>query len=86
MATMDTKRENGTAIELASYHCDVGQRRIVGQRVDGAVRLADIPVVGGGRAYLIEPKLESNAALEALVSDYLATAKRLGYVPMQGWF
>ena len=86
MATMAIEHENGTPVELASYHCDVGPRRIVGQRVDGAVRLTDVPTGGSGRAYLIEPKLERKAALEALISDYLAMAKRLGYVPMQGWF
>ena len=31
-------------------------------------------------------KITSMGELEALVADYLAKAKKLGYVPMHGWF
>ncbi len=62
-------------------------RRIVGQRVDGHVQLRDQPATGSGRAFLIEPAVESNAALKAIIADYLRSAKKLGYVPMfsPGW-
>ena len=56
------------------------------QRVDGIVRVTDEPAHGTGRSYLVEPELESKAALDALVDDYLVKAKRTGYPPMHGWF
>lgn len=71
--------------ELARYTTDVGERRIVGQRVDGIVQLRDEPA-GAGRSYLIEPQLKSMAELQAIVEDYLAKAEQLGYVPMHGWW
>lgn len=73
-------------IRMATYTADVGERQIVGQRVDGAVRLYDEPARHGGRRWVIEPVVESKAELEAIVADYVAKAKRLGYVPMCGWF
>ena len=57
---------------------------IVGQRVNGVVRVSDVPAGGRGRAYLIERELEHDGydALNALVADYLAQAAQLGDVPM----
>ncbi len=77
----------GPSVELATYTTDTGPRRIVGQRVEGRVQLRDQPATGTGRAFLIEPAVESNAALEAIIADYLRSAKKLGYVPMfsPGW-
>ena len=40
-----------------------------------------MPADGAGRSYLVEPEIASMAELEALVADYLAKARRLGYVP-----
>jgi hypothetical protein len=69
---------------LATYACDEGERRLVGQRIDGVVRITDRRP--GGRSYLVEAGFDSMAEIEALVADYLAKAATLGYAPMQGWF
>jgi hypothetical protein len=60
---------------------------LYGQRVDGVVRLTDVPLEAGGRAYLVERGLEgegpnANAALHALIADYLRQASVLDAVPM----
>ena len=81
-----TNARTGRPTRLASYTADVGERALVGQRVDGVVRISDVPGTGTGRSYLVEPKIDSMGELEALVTDYLAKAKKLGYVPMHGWF
>ncbi len=87
MSNTQQVRSSERPIELARYRCDVGERILVAQRVDGAVRVTDVPAQGTGRSYLVEPKLESKAALDALVADYLVQARRLGFVPMfsLGW-
>jgi hypothetical protein len=74
----------GERVELGRYRVSSGERVIVGQRVNGVVRISDVPAAGRGRAYLIERELEQDgyAALKALVADYLAQAVRLGAVPM----
>ena len=51
------------------------------------VRVTDVPIGTRGRAYLVERGLEqegpnANAALQALIADYLGEARRLGAVPM----
>ncbi len=73
------------AIVLATYECDEGQRQLVGQRVDGIPCITDRPT-GQGRSYLVEQGITTMAELQALLDDYQAKAKRLGYAPMQGWF
>jgi len=90
--TVTETRRNGNPVatvgerrELARYTIlAVGERVIYGQRVDGVVRLTDVPASPGGRAYLIERELEKDgyAAVEALIADYLAQAAQLGDVPM----
>ena len=74
----------GERIELARYTVPVGERVLYGQRVNGVVRVTDVPVGGRGRAYLVERELEQDGydALKALVSDYLDQAKLLEDVPM----
>jgi hypothetical protein len=76
----------GKRLELARYTvAGAGAERILyGQRVNGVVRVTDVPASGEGRAYLVERELERDgyAALQALVADYLAQAARLGDVPM----
>jgi hypothetical protein len=52
-----------------------------------SVRLTDVPLEAGGRAYLVERGLEeegsnANAALHALIADYLRQASVLDAVPM----
>ena len=71
---------------LATYQADEGTRQLVGQRVDGIVRITDRRKDAVGRAYLVEEGISCMAELDAIVADYLAKAERLGYAPMQGWF
>ncbi len=85
MATDTAEQTTGRPQRLATYTADVGERILVGQRVDGAVRISDVPADGRGRSYLVEAGMDSMAELEALVADYTAKAARLGYVPMHGW-
>lgn len=75
----------GERVELARYTVPAaGERIIQGQRVDGVVRLLDVPADGRGRAYVIERELERDgyAAVQALVADYLRVAARLGEIPL----
>ena len=74
----------GERIELARYSVPVGERILYGQRVNGVVRVTDVPACGRGRAYLVERELEQDGydALKALVSDYLEQAELLEDVPM----
>jgi hypothetical protein len=48
------------------------------------VRVTDVPLGPGGRAYLVERELEQdgNAALQALVADYVEQAERHGVIPL----
>jgi hypothetical protein len=60
---------------------------LYGQRVEGVVRVTDVPLAPGGRAYLVERGLEeechnANAALQALIADYVRQASVLDEVPM----
>jgi hypothetical protein len=75
----------GERRELGRYTTSDGERRlIVGQRVDGVVRLSDVPAAARGRAYLVERELEQDghAALQALVSDYLRQVAEHNEIPM----
>jgi hypothetical protein len=74
----------GDRIELARYTIPVGERVLYGQRVNGVVRVTDVPVGGRGRAYLVERELEQDGygALNAMLSDYLDQAQLLEDVPM----
>jgi hypothetical protein len=49
-----------------------------------SVRVTDVPLTPGGRAYLVERELEQdgNAALQALVADYVDPGRRHGEIPM----
>ena len=68
----------GERVELARYQLRTGERVLYGQRIDGAVAVVDVPAGDHGRVYLIERHLESKAALDALVADYLTTSRRRG--------
>ena len=74
----------GERVELARYTVPVGERILYGQRVDGVVRVTDVPAQGRGRAYLVERELERDGydAVKALVADYLQQAGLLEDVPM----
>jgi hypothetical protein len=86
MTTTTQKRPSvGRRTELGRYTLPDGQTRlVVGQRVDGVVRVSDIPQTGRGRAYLVERELErdGHGALLSLVEDYLTEAKRHASIPM----
>lgn len=85
MATHTLEKATGEPRELARYTTDVGERRILAQRVANIVQLRDEPATGNGRSYVIERRLDSMAELEAIVDDYVAKADRLGWIPMHGW-
>jgi hypothetical protein len=68
----------GERVELARYQLRTGERVLYGQRIDGAVAVVDVPAGDHGRVYLVERHLESKAALDALVADYLADCQRRG--------
>ena len=74
----------GDRVELGRYRLTEGERIVYGQRVDGVVRVTDVPARGRGRAYLVERELErdGHAALLALVADYISQAELHEAVPM----
>jgi len=85
--TTTTGHEKPTRrVSLARYATSLEQRVLVGQRVDGDVRITDEPATGTGRRYLVESELETRAALDALVRDYIAKSQKLDYPAMHGWF
>jgi hypothetical protein len=80
-ASTTQRGQTGTRVELARYSVAAGDRVLYGQRVDGVVRLTDVPLDGGGRRYLVERGLEeegsnANAALHALIADLSAPSQR----------
>ena len=86
--TVTEIRRNGNPVgertELARYTVSAGQRILYAQRVNGVVRVTDVPARGRGRAYLVERELEQDGsgALQALVLDYVQQAELLADVPM----
>jgi hypothetical protein len=74
----------GERVELARYTLPAGERILYGQRVDGVVRVTDVPAHGRGRAYLVERELEQDgySALKALICDYVHQGELLHDVPM----
>lgn len=86
-ATADqAQTTRGQRVELARYNTDTGLRLLIGQRIDGVVHVFDEPATGDHPGFLVETHLDRNSELTALVADYLAKAKRLGYSPMYGWY
>ena len=84
---IETRRNGnpvGERVELARYVVPAGERVLYGQRVNGVVRVTDVPACGHGRAYLVERGLEQDgyAAVTALVIDYVEQAELLADVPM----
>jgi hypothetical protein len=74
----------GQRVELTRYSVDATDRVLYGQRIDGAVHVFDIPADehSDERVYLVERGLESQAALDALVADYLEQSERFGIPAM----
>ncbi len=67
----------GDRRELARYELPTGGRILYGQRIDGRVAISDVPATDG-RVYLVERHVESQAAMRALVDDYLTESRRRG--------
>jgi hypothetical protein len=84
MAATPTSPATGEPEVRATYECDEGTRRLVGQRINGRVALSDVPVSDVGKVYLVERHLASLAELEAIEADYLALAATLGRPPLRG--
>ena len=83
MTTTSEPTTVGRPKRLGHYSVEGVERQLVAQRIDGVVQLRDQAASGAGRSYLIESELHSLSELEAIVADYLQTAKRLGEVPMR---
>jgi hypothetical protein len=88
-ATVTETIRNGNPVgrreELARYQLSDGTERVlIGQRVDGIVRVSDLAASGAGRAYLVERELERDgyAALQAMIADYLTQARLHDVIPM----
>jgi hypothetical protein len=74
----------GEPHELGRYQLPDGTiRQLLAQRIDGHVRLVDVPLTGDGRRYLVERELEQDgyAALKALVVDYVTVAAERAEIP-----
>ena len=84
MSIATTTPHVGARVELGRYTIPAGERVVYGQRVDGVVRVTDRPADGDGRSFLVERGLEEdgNAALQALIADYLSQAIADQEVPM----
>jgi hypothetical protein len=68
----------GERRELARYQLPTGARILYGQRINGRVAVSDVPDYDGGRVYLVERHVESKAALDGLLSDYLSESRQRG--------
>jgi hypothetical protein len=84
---VERRGRTGARVELARYVVSAGERAEYGQRILGVVRVTDVPLAPGGRAYLVERGLEeeganANAALQALIADYVRQASIFDEVPM----
>jgi hypothetical protein len=84
MPTTASMPARGRPKILATYQCDEGIRRLVGQRIDGRVALSDIPAGDHGKVYLVERHVPSQRELDGLVADYIALAAQLGRPPLRG--
>lgn len=50
----------GERVELARYQISCGERILYGQRIDGVVRVTDMPASSHGRAYLVHARRSPN--------------------------
>jgi hypothetical protein len=71
-------------VELARYRLADAQRILRLERTGNSTRITDGPSSGVGRSYVVEAELadDGQAALDALVVDYLEQASSLQEVPM----
>ena len=72
---------NGEPHAFLGYTVDQERRLIVVQRIDGAVRVGDLPADGEGARYLVADRLESCGELDALLRDYIDQAREFGAIP-----
>lgn len=79
-----SRRMTAERVELARYSISSGSRVVIGQRVRGALRVTDRPASGEGRSYLVDRGVgrDGDAALKALIRDYLAQSRIYDKVPM----
>jgi hypothetical protein len=69
----------GAQRELARYELPTGEKRaLVGQRIAGRVAISDVPLADTGRVFLVERAIESVAAMDGLVSAYVAESLERG--------
>jgi hypothetical protein len=69
----------GTPHELARYQLPDGSTRaLIAQRINGRVAITDLPLHDEGRVYLVERHIESQAAIQGLVREYLEDSVRRG--------
>ena len=85
--TTAQRGQTGKRVELGRYSTSAGERILYGQRVLGVVRVTDVPLIRGGRSYLVERGLEehgagANAHLQAIVRDYLTQARTRNRIPV----
>jgi hypothetical protein len=55
-------RRMGVRVEPARYTVGGVERALYGQRVEGVVRVTDVPISIRGRAYLVERRLRGRSA------------------------
>lgn len=79
MTTIATQTAAGPREIVARYENDT--RRIVTERIDGRTQVIDVAALGEDN-YVIEPHVDSQDELDALVSDYLAKAETIGCCPL----
>jgi hypothetical protein len=88
MSTLTAPRPSKTGVgkptRLATYSIPGEDRVLIGQRVEGVVRITDQSADGAGRRYLVDRGLEEDgqAAVEALIADYLAQAAKCRRIPI----
>ncbi len=75
---------DGLGYELGRYTVAGTERVLCGRRVNNAAIVIDAPLGSEGRVYLVERDVEHDgySALRSLITDYLATARATGRIPM----
>jgi hypothetical protein len=74
---------NGQAIELGRYRTRDDERRLLGQRVEGRVRVTDVSSLPTARRYVVENDLSDPAELATVIADYLEQAAAYRDCPMR---
>jgi hypothetical protein len=78
-----TERATDQVAELGRYVTAAGEARVlVARRIEGVVRVYDVPASRKGQMYRVESGLRSMAELAGLVADYKRQARRFGSPPV----